>query len=104
MTVADDVTPSADYDAPEPWWRVTITFGALTKVNTARRRFRCEGHIAPVQHYIDPGQRYVRTSLPPDHPEINNDGWWHMRLCMACCPVEFTRPLPSGSDQGGDRG
>ena len=21
---------SPDYDAPEPWWRVTITFGALT--------------------------------------------------------------------------
>ena len=51
---------SPDYDAPEPWWRVTITFGALTRVNTAQRRFRCEGHIAPVQHYIDPGQRYVQ--------------------------------------------
>lgn len=74
------------------WWRVTFTPGALTKVNRARRRFQCEGHLADVPHFIDPGQRYVRTSLPPDHPEINNDSWWHMRFCMACCPVEFTAP------------
>lgn len=85
---------------PEPWWRVTITHGALAKVNTARRRFRCEGHLAPSTHFIEPGQRYVRTSLPPDNPEINNDTWWHMRLCMDCCPVEFTTvisPAPTAT-------
>jgi hypothetical protein len=90
---------SAEKDAAPEWWRVTFTQGALTKVNTARRRFRCEGHIADVEHFIEMGQRYVRTSLPPDHPEINNDAWWHMRFCMACCPVEFTRVIPPGSSE-----
>lgn len=88
---------SVENDEAPSWWRVVITHGALVKVNRARRRFRCEGHIADVAHFIEPGARYVRTSLPPDHPEINNDGWWHMRLCMACCPVEFTRITAPGS-------
>ena len=78
------------------WWRVAFTPGTLAKVNRAHRRFRCEGHIADVAHFIEPGDRYVRSSLPPNHPDINNDSWWYMRFCMACCPMEFTHPTPPG--------
>lgn len=97
----DDVSGpghAVEFDAPPEWWRVTFTHGSLNKVNRARRRFRCDGHIAHVRHFIEPGERYVRTSLPPNHSEINNDGWWRMRFCMACCPVEWTRATPPGSD------
>ena len=84
-------TPNSAGKGTPEWWRVTFTPGTLTKVNRARRRFRCEGHIAPLPHFIQPGERYVRSSLPPDHPDINNDGWWHMRFCLSCCPAEFAR-------------
>lgn len=79
--------------------RVVITHGAIVKVTSARRRFRCEGHLADRTHFIEPGERHVRTSLPPDHPEICNDTWWHMRLCLDCAPAKYdTRPTAPGAE------
>lgn len=88
-----------EIDAPPSWWRVTFTHGSIVTPKRAMRRFRCDGHLADRQHHIEIGDLYVRTSLPPNHPEINNDGWWHMRFCLACCPEKhsLTSPEPSAS-------
>lgn len=69
--------------------RVTITHGSLTGKRTARRRYRCDGHLADKRHWIEQGAEYVAQALPPDHPEIGNTGWWHARYCMECCPEEY---------------
>ena len=55
-----------------------------SKPRVARKRRRCDGHLAP-QHYIEPGDLAVRSALPPDS-EIGNTGWWHHTMCMNCTP------------------
>lgn len=77
--------------------RVTKTHGALWGVVKARKPYPCDGHLADEKHFIKAGEQYVASALPPDHPEIGNDRWWHMRLCMDCCPVEFESFRPDGS-------
>lgn len=69
--------------------RVSFTPGSIAGVVTARKRHRCQGHLSPDLHFIEPGERYVANALPPDHPEIGNRGWWHLRVCMSCCPAEY---------------
>jgi hypothetical protein len=69
--------------------RVVKTFGALYGVATARKRFWCDGHLARERHRIMPGDRYVASALPPDHPDIGNVDWWHHRFCMDCAPIEY---------------
>lgn len=85
--------------------RVAFTPGSITKVVTARRRYVCGNHLSQVEkHSIEPGQRYVRNSLPPNNREIGNDHWWWLRMCLDCCPVEYDerRNSPvSGTDAGG---
>lgn len=70
-------------------YRVSTTCGSICTVKTARRRFRCDGHMASEQHFIEPGERYVRDDLPPNNPEIGNPTWWHARFCKDCCPERF---------------
>lgn len=68
--------------------RVAFTDGSIAKVVTARRRYVCENHLSQVEkHFIEPGQRYVRNSLPPNNREIGNDTWWFLRVCLDCCPA-----------------
>ena len=69
--------------------RVANTPGSIVRVVTANKRHRCDGHMNPVSHHIEPGDNYVATALPPNHIDIGNLGWWHNRFCMDCCPVEF---------------
>jgi hypothetical protein len=69
--------------------RVVRTHGALYGVVRARKRHRCDGHMASERHWIEAGDDYVASALPPDHPEINNVGWWHHRYCMECAPIEY---------------
>lgn len=69
--------------------RVQFTPGSIAGVVTARRRRVCQSHMADEQHYIEAGQPYVANALPPHHPEIGNLGWWHLVVCMDCCPVEY---------------
>lgn len=65
---------------------VTATPGALYgKPVTARKRRRCDGHLADERHWIEPGDRFVWSALPPDS-DIGNPGWWHNALCLACAP------------------
>ena len=69
--------------------RVSFTSGSIQGVVMARKRHVCGNHLSGVQrHYIEPGDRYVANALPPDHPDIGNPGWWHLRVCLDCCPVE----------------
>lgn len=70
--------------------RVTRTPEALYGVRTARRRVRCDGHMADERHWIEPGQEYVASALPPGS-DIGNVGWWHHRYCMDCCPIECAK-------------
>lgn len=69
--------------------RVIRTAGTLHRRATAQKRYRCDGHLYPERHYIEPGDLYIRSALPPDHPDIGNIGWWTHRFCMDCCPIEF---------------
>lgn len=75
--------------------RVAFTPGSIQGVLTARKRHICQSHMAD-RHYIDPGQQYVANALPPDHPDIGNVGWWHLRVCLDCCPAEFDPRLKQG--------
>jgi hypothetical protein len=77
--------------------RVRLTYGSLQTVRTAKRRFRCDGHLTDPddRHFIEPGKRYVKSSLPPNNSEIGNPEWWHLRLCQDCAPVEFAERVTS---------
>ena len=75
--------------------RVTKTPGALYGVFRARKRYRCDGHMASERHWIEAGDTYVASALPPDDPDIGNVGWWHHRLCMECAPVEYVEAVAS---------
>jgi hypothetical protein len=71
-------------------YRVGRTPEALYGVKTARRRYRCDGHLTDPEdrHFIEPGSRYVASALPP-HGEFGNTRWWHHRLCGDCAPADF---------------
>ena len=71
--------------------RVAFTPGSIAGIVTAQKRHACQSHLAGERHYIEPGQRYVANALPPDHPDIGNLGWWHLRVCLNCCPIEYAR-------------
>ena len=75
--------------------RVAKNNGALYGVKHARRRYRCDGHMASERHWIEEGDTYVASALPPDDPEIGNTRWWHNRFCMECAPVEYVEAVAS---------
>lgn len=79
--------------------RVALTPGSIAGVVEARKRHRCDSHLASERHYIEPGQRYVANALPPHHPEVGNTGWWHSRMCLDCCPAEHD-PRINAAGQG----
>jgi hypothetical protein len=69
--------------------RVVFTHGSIAKVVVAGRRYVCGSHLNPERHYIEPGQQYVANALPPHNPEIGNDRWRHLMVCLDCCPAEY---------------
>lgn len=76
--------------------RVARTSGALygqSQVKKLRRR-RCGGHLVD-PHWIEIGDRFVWSALPPDHPEIGNAGWWHAAYCLNCAPLRPDGGIPS---------
>ena len=75
--------------------RVTKTSGALYSVpRVSKRRRRCDGHLTE-RHWIEKGDLVVWSSLPPDNPEIGNEGWWHAAFCVATCAPADTLPTPT---------
>lgn len=91
-------------ERPRP--RVAFTPGSIAKTATARRRYICGNHLDREKHYIEPGQRHVRNALPPHNSEIGNDTWWHLRVCLDCCPVEHDErdhPTPTVPDSAPGR-
>lgn len=73
--------------------RVAKTHGALYGAARARKRYRCDGHMASERHWIEAGDLYVASALPPDHPEVSNVGWWHAQFCMECAPAEYAEAV-----------
>lgn len=68
--------------------RVTRTPEALYSApRTARKRRRCDGHLAPARHWIEPGDQITWSSLPPDS-DFGNERWWHHAYCANCAPKE----------------
>ncbi len=60
---------------------------AINRWRTARRRYLCDSRAAvyplPCPRFIEAGERYVVSTLPP-WAEIGNGRWWRMRLCSEC--------------------
>ena len=75
-------------------YRVVRTRGALYSVAVSAKRRRCDGHMASERHWIEAGDRYVASALPPDHSDIGNVGWWHHNFCMECAPIEYAEATP----------
>lgn len=69
--------------------RVAFTPGSISGVVTARKRHACQSHLDSERHYIEPGERYAANALPPNDPDIGNSGWWHLRVCLDCCPAHL---------------
>jgi hypothetical protein len=76
--------------------RVAFTPGSIAGAVTARKRHRCESHLEPERHHIEPGERYIASALPPGDPDICNRGWWHLRICLDCCPAQYDTRLTEG--------
>ncbi len=83
---------SADF---RPRGRVRMTDGSIHGVATARKRHRCDGHLTDRadRHFMEPGERYVASALPPAS-SIGNTRWWHARFCADCAPVEYAEQVP----------
>ena len=82
------VQVEARTDAEEFWPRVASTPGALYgQPRRSTKRRRCHGHLVD-PHFIAAGDLAIWSALPPDHPDIGNDGWWHSIFCTRCAPVE----------------
>ena len=75
-----------DGDTAQDLYRTAATPGALYGVTTARKRRRCDGHLNPERHFIEPGEQYMASALPPGNSDICNDGWLHAHFCMDCAP------------------
>lgn len=71
--------------------RVARTPGALyaDEPAIARKRRRCDGHLAE-PHWIEPGDPIYHCALPPNHSDIGNTGWWHSTFCADCAPLPAT--------------
>lgn len=74
---------------------------ALHVERTARKRYRCDNqHCEPYPHgreslFIQPGDRYVLASLPPD-TDVGNTTWWHARFHVDCIePARADREEPT---------
>lgn len=52
-------------------YRVLFTAGSLSGTAIARKRRRCDGHLNPERHFIEPGQRWFEE---PDADEVVGDG------------------------------
>lgn len=58
--------------------------GALRTYRTARTAKRCDMHLC--FNRIQPGERYLRTSLPPLVDVNSSEHWWSMNICGECAP------------------
>lgn len=79
--------------------RVAFTDGSIAGVVTARKRHRCDSHLAQERHWIEPGDRYAASALPPDNPEVCNTRWLHLRVCLDCCPAEHDPRLTNTTEE-----
>lgn len=78
--------------------RVLATPGVLYgSPRKARKRRRCDGHLTE-RHWIEVGDLFVWSALPPDHNDIGNIGWWHHAFCLDCTPIH-TLPTTQGATQ-----
>lgn len=92
-TLCRSLRPQAPVEMPSPP-RVVFSLGQLASAVTARRRHRCDGHLALDRHDIEPGEKYVRAALPP-HSELGNETWWSSKLCLDCAPAAYDDREPA---------
>jgi hypothetical protein len=79
--------------------RTSATPGAIYRApKVSRRRRRCSGHLAE-PHWIEVGDLVVHSSLPPNNPDIGNEGWWHAAFCLDCAPTPTHRPARATTPQ-----
>jgi hypothetical protein len=65
---------------------------AIHVERTARKRYRCGWDCF---EWIEPGTRYVRSSLPPRTDPNGSDEWWVQALhghTRDACPIRHTTP------------
>jgi hypothetical protein len=69
----------------------------LRTFRTARTRKQCDGDVYNL-HMIEPGERYLRTSIPPGS-NLGNEHWWTMATCWECLTTcGYTAPRePEGT-------
>ncbi|MFE9382319.1 hypothetical protein ACFYMO_03645 [Streptomyces sp. NPDC007025] len=58
----------------------------LRTYRTARTAKRCNMHLCHTR--IQPGDRYLRASLPPLVDPNSSEHWWSMNVCTACMTDE----------------
>lgn len=66
--------------------RISPTHGALYgDLHPAAKRRRCDGHLSD-PHWIEVGDLFIWSALPPNNNDIGNTGWWHAAYCHDCAP------------------
>ncbi|WP_431892699.1 hypothetical protein [Micromonospora haikouensis] len=56
----------------------------IRTIRTARKQHTCEADTGTrCRTTIEPGDRYLLASLPPNS-EMGNPDWWRMKICRGC--------------------
>lgn len=75
----------------------------LHTYRTARTHKRCNSDSYRCRRTIQPGDRYLRASLPPMADPNSSKHWWSMNVCSECMtPADREKaglPAESGGAQ-----
>lgn len=70
----------------------------LRAYRTARKPHRCDMHGC--RRTVQPGERYLRCSLPPGG-DLGNVGWWSLNVCGPCMSDEDRAKAGLPAETGG---
>ncbi|WP_181785600.1 hypothetical protein [Streptomyces phytophilus] len=71
----------------------------LRTYRTARKAKRCDMHGC--YRTIQRGDRYLRTSLPPQVDPNSSDHWWSLNVCAGCMSPEDRERTQRRDEIGG---
>jgi len=66
---------------------------SLDTFPVARKRHNCDGINLDCAGIIEPGTRYLRSSLPPNDGEVGKVGWLNNAYCPPCAAY-YRTPVP----------